>query len=301
VIRVMENLDFSGLDLILEARSIDIRASITAGGISLQSDTVIGMTQTFTPASGLGRVNVLTADRIRLESRGGIGDIFRPLYLRAGVVEAVTQGAAGIYLVELGNAVIGDVNFGAIGADTAGLSSAAGGNIHFTALGGNLTIDSAIQANGGRIVLTSERMAVNAEIASRRTSAGGQLFRGSLVLQTLSVNTTIGLATTGTNATQTLHFSADEINRFMTGFDNRDPATFLVNGRLVTSPFVPGITFGRANGRHAFTLASFTYTESITFRAPELGGRFTVNGNLSLIASPVDGDIPTLTFLGGNS
>jgi ELWxxDGT repeat protein len=291
VVRVLEDQDYTGLDLRLEARSIDLRASVTADGLSFISTTLIALTQNFSGLEGLGRVNTLTADRIRFEATNGVGDVNVPLYLRAGVIEAATQGAAGIYLVQINDAVIGDVDFG---DSTEGLSTGAGGNIHLVNLGGTLSVASDIQASGGTLILSSEKMDIQANLSSTRT-VGGQLFRGTLLLQTLSIYSSIGMATAGT---ETLHFSADEINRFMSGFDQRSPAAYLVNGVLTFSPSLSGITIGRADGRNEINLDAFTYTESFTFRSPEPFGSFNILGTIRLEPSLVDGDLPTLSYDG---
>jgi ELWxxDGT repeat protein len=297
VVRVLADQDYTGSELRLEAKGIDIRAAIKADGLSLVATNIIGIRQDFNVQSGLGRVLTLEADRMRLEADNGVGDVDMPLYVKAGTLEARSAGAAGIYLVELDDAIIGDVDFGTIGADTVGLSTGAGGNIHLTNLIGTITVDSAIQASGGRVVITGERMTVNAQIASVR-EIGGQTFRGTLVLQPLSTRSTIGMATTGAQAGQTLHFSADEIARFMSGFDSAQPATYLAAGQLVRLPAVSGINIGRADGCHVISLGAFTYTESFTFRAPQPFGRFDVLGQIRLEPSVITGNIPTLTFLG---
>jgi hypothetical protein len=194
-------------------------------------------------------------------------------------------------------ATIGDVNFGDIGTETEGLSTGAGGKIHVINLIGNLEINSAIQASGGQVVITSERMDVNASIASVR-DIGGQIFRGTLVLQPLSTRTSIGMATTGAQAGQTLHFTAEEIGRFMNGFDSSAPATYFANGRLVRLNTVSGINIGRADGAHVISLGAFIYTESFTFRAPRPFGRFEILGTQRLAPSPVTGNNPSLTYQG---
>jgi len=290
------------LDLRLEARSIDIRASIKAGGLSLRADSIIGIKQDFSVASGLGSIILLEADQMRIEANGGVGDVSMPLYIRAGVIEAATQGAAGIYLAQLGDAIIGNVEFDVIGEDnigsgTEGLSTGAGGNIHFFNLAGTLTVNAEIEATGGRIVLATEDIAINDTIRSVRM-VGDQTFRGSLILQPLSVSTRIDMATSDTGAARTFHLSSDEIVFFMSGFNESEPSSYLVNGRLVTVDSNNGITIGRADGRHIITLDAFTYTESFTFRSPVPFGRFDVIGRLELSTSLVNGDQPALTFLG---
>ena len=303
-VRVQEDLDYTGSQLFLEAGAISLNASLRADGLSLRAQTLISMPQQFNVDNGLGRLNLIEARELRLESGSGIGDIFMPLYFRANVVEAISDGAAGIYLAALGGLTqshveIGNVSFGDIGAGTSGLSTARGGNIHVVSLTAPLHIESEIQASGGGIVLTAERMQVNAEIASRRISATGQLFRGTLVVQTLSAFSSIGLATTGDRAGQTLHFTEAEMNRFMTGFDNSAHSAFLANGQLVQNPVQTGITIGRLNGRHTITQGAFTYSESITLRAPLLGGQLRIVGIVRLVPSLITGDQPSFTFLGG--
>ena len=292
VVRVLADQDYTGRDLRMEARSIDIRASIKASGLSLRSDTILGIGQDLAVETGLGRIIVLEADRMRLEAKNGVGDVNLPLFIRAGVIEAVTEGAAGIYLTHLGGGVIGHVEFDVIdgdniGANTEGLSTGAGGNIHFVNLSGTLQVNAGIQASGGSIVISTEAMEVNATIESTRV-VGDQTFRGALVLQSLSVATSIGMATTGSQANQSLHFSAEEIHRFMKGFDQS------------SSPFAAtsGITIGRSDGSHTITLDTFTYTEFFTFRSPVPFGSFDIIGQLNLEPSDISGDIPTLTFIG---
>jgi ELWxxDGT repeat protein len=306
VVRVLAEQDYTGLertlDLRLEARSIDIRASIKAGGLSLRADSIIGIKQDFSVASGLGSIILLEADQMRIEANGGVGDVSMPLYIRAGVIEAATQGAAGIYLAQLGDAIIGNVEFDVIGEDnigsgTEGLSTGAGGNIHFFNLAGTLTVNAEIEATGGRIVLATEDIAINDTIRSVRM-VGDQTFRGSLILQPLPVSTRIDMATSDTGAARTFHLSSDEIVFFMSGFNESEPSSYLVNGRLVTVDSNNGITIGRADGRHIITLDAFTYTESFTFRSPVPFGRFDVIGRLELSTSLVNGDQPALTFLG---
>jgi Ca2+-binding RTX toxin-like protein len=295
VVRVLADQDYTDRELRIEARGIDIRASIKAEGLSLQATNIIGIRQDFNLETGLGRLITLEADHMRIAAKNGVGDVNSPLYVKAGVLEAQTEGAAGIYLVALNDAVIGDVRFDTIGATTAGLATGAGGNIHLVNLAGVLTVDQAIQATGGRVVITSQAMDINAEISSVREIGGQIVARGTLVLQSLSTRSSIGMATTGG---QTLHFTATEIGHFMNGFDSSSPASFISNGRLVTLPAVSGITIGRADGRHAITLAEFTYTEEFTFRAPESSGRFNIIGTLILAPSIIDGQNPSLTFLG---
>jgi ELWxxDGT repeat protein len=302
VVRVLEDQNYDGLDLRLEARSIDIRASMKASGLSLRSDSILGIRQDFSALSGLGRVITLEVDKLRIEAAGGVGDVDVPLYVKADVIEALTQGAASIYLVQWGDAVIGDVEFSVadgddIGATTAGLSTGAGGDIHLVNLFGAMTINEAIEAAGGRIVLTTESIDINATISSRY-EVGDQLFRGSLILQPLSVSTRIDMATAAPTAALSFHLSADEINLFMAGFNESEPSSYLVNGKLVTVDSNNGIIIGRADGRHAFTLDAFTYTESFTFRSPVPFGGFDVIGQIELMTSLVDGDEPTLTYLG---
>nr|MDA3873582.1 leucine-rich repeat domain-containing protein [Kiritimatiellia bacterium] len=299
VVRVLEEQDYTGSNLSIEARGIDIRASLVADGLSLISTNIIGIRQDFGVRSGLGSIITLEAHvDMRLEADNGVGDVGTPLYIKTPVIEARSAGSAGIYLALLSDqATIGDVNFGDIGTETEGLSTGAGGKIHVINLIGNLEINSAIQASGGQVVITSERMDVNASIASVR-DIGGQIFRGTLVLQPLSTRTSIGMATTGAQAGQTLHFTAEEIGRFMNGFDSSAPATYFANGRLVRLNTVSGINIGRADGAHVISLGAFIYTESFTFRAPRPFGRFEILGTQRLAPSPVTGNNPSLTYQG---
>jgi len=294
VVRVLSDQDYSDSDLRIEARGIDIRASIKARGLSLQATNIIGISQDFDVETGLGRLITLEADKLRIAAKNGVGDINMPIYFKAGVVEAQTEGAAGIYLVALGNAVIGDVQFDTIGSTTAGLTTTAGGNIHLVNLKGVLTVNEDIQASGGRVVITGESMDLNASIDSVR-EIGGQTFRGTLVLQPLSTRTSIGMATTGG---QTLHFTADEINHFMNGFDSSAPATYYSGGALVKTSTISAINIGRADGRHVITLDTFNYSESFTFRAPKSFGSFDIIGTIFHSPSIVDGQNPSINFLG---
>jgi hypothetical protein len=296
-VRVLEDQDYTGSELRIEARGIEIRASIKADGLSLQATNIIGIRQDFGVETGLGKLIVLDADRVRIAADNGVGDVDMPLYIRATILEAQTLGAAGIYIVTLGNTTIGDVSFGDIGATTSGLETGSGGNIHLTNLGGTIKVEEAIRATGGNIVITTERINIETEISSIRT-IGTQTFRGTLVLQPLSTRSSIGMATEGAQAGQTLHLSGDEIAHFMKGFDSAEPATYYANGRLVTSQAVSGINIGRADGRHVIALGAYTYSESVTFRAPLPSGRFDILGNISLTASTVDGQSPSITFLG---
>jgi hypothetical protein len=45
-----------------------------------------------------------------------------------------------------------------------------------------------------------------------------------------------------------------------------------------------GITIGRADGRHVIEIGSYAYRDSVTFRAPRLGGGIFVVGTLSTIS-----------------
>jgi hypothetical protein len=208
--------------------------------------------------------------------------------------------AAGVGMLALGlEATMGFPQFAqnASRGSTEGLSTGAGGNIHFFNLAGTLTVNAEIEATGGRIVLATEDIAINDTIRSVRM-VGDQTFRGSLILQPLSVSTRIDMATSDTGAARTFHLSSDEIVFFMSGFNESEPSSYLVNGRLVTVDSNNGITIGRADGRHIITLDAFTYTESFTFRSPVPFGRFDVIGRLELSTSLVNGDQPALTFLG---
>jgi len=155
-------------------------------------------------------------------------------------------------------------------------------------------VNEDIQASGGRVVITGESMDLNASIDSVR-EIGGQTFRGTLVLQPLSTRTSIGMATTGG---QTLHFTADEINHFMNGFDSSAPATYYSGGALVKTSTISAINIGRADGRHVITLDTFNYSESFTFRAPKSFGSFDIIGTIFHSPSIVDGQNPSINFLG---
>ena len=296
-VRVLEDQDYTGSELRIEARGIEIRASIKADGLSLQATNIVGIRQDFGVETGLGKLIVLEADRMRISADNGVGDLDMPLYIRANTLEAQSLGAAGIYIVTLGDTTIGNVSFGSIGATTSGLKTQSGGNIHIINLGGTIKVEEATRARGGNIVITTERIDIDAEISSIRT-IGTQTFRGTLVLQPLSTRSSIGMATEGAQAGQTLHLSGDEIKLFMKGFDSAEPATYYANRRLVTSQAVSGINIGRTDGRHVIVLGAFTYSESVTFRAPQIPGRFDIIGTISLTASTVDGQSPSLTFLG---
>jgi hypothetical protein len=297
IVRVLADQDYTGRELRIEARGIDIRASIVAGGLSLQATNIVGISQDFNVETGLGRLITLEADQIRIAAHNGVGDINMPIYFKAGVIEAQTEGAAGIYLVALNDATIGNIQFDDIGLTTAGLRTSAGGNIHLVNLVGVLTVNEEIQANGGRVVITTQGIDINAMISSSRV-VGDQTFRGSLVLQPLSVSTRIDMATDAPTGALSFHLSADEIDFFMAGFNESEPSSYLVNGKLVTVDSNNGITIGRADGRHIITLAAFTYTESFTFRSPVPFGGFDVIGQIKLMTSLVDGDEPSLTYLG---
>ena len=305
VVRILEDQDYTGSELRIAARGIDIRASIKAGALSLVSTNIIGISQDFEIETGIGRLITLEADKIRSASENGVGDINMPLYIKTDVIEAKTLGAAGIYLAAIGDLEVGDVSFDGITETDAGLMTTAGGNIHLTNLGGVLTVKQDIQASGGGVVITSERMvisekspSVDVKIASEREVAG-QFFRGTLVLQPLSTKTSIGVATVGVDTDDGgLQFSADEIHRFMNGFDSSGPATFYSGGSLVTLPTVSAINIGRADGSHVITLDTFTYSESFTFRAPVPFGRFDIIGTIFHAPSIVDGQNPSFNFLG---
>jgi len=291
VVRVLADQDYTGQEVRFEARSIDIRASITADGLSLRSDTIIGISQDLSVESGLGRLVVLEADEMRLEGKNGVGDVNMPLYIRAGVVEAATQGAAGIYLAHLGGGVIGDVEFEVEGGDNIGLSTGAGGNIHFFNLAGTLEINAEIQASGGNIVLATEEIEINDTVESSRGE-----FLGTLVLQPLSVNSGIDLAMEGAGSAR-FSLDSDELDRIIGGFDAVDGASYYRYGELVEFEGRAGITIGRPTGRHDFTIGTYVWRDTVTLRAPVLGGSFNVVGAIYL--EPLDPDREAyLIFLG---
>ena len=293
-VQIVADQDYTGLDLYIEAAAIAVEASVNAGGLSLQSDSILAVEQNLTAANGLGRILTLNADRMRLASTGGVGDVALPIFINAGVIEARTEGAAGIYIAHIGDSTISDVNFSVADLETEGLETGSGGDINFINLFGTMTVDAEVQASGGQVILTAEAIDVNATISSRKV-VDSQTFRGSLIIQPLSLNTDINLATaTGSG----LHLNATEISYFMSGFNESAPSAYFTNDQLVVVDSKNGITIGRSDGRHDFTLDTFTYSESFTFRAPEPFGDFNVIGKIELINSQVDGDDPALTFFG---
>jgi hypothetical protein len=241
---------------------------------------------------------LLHADKLRMAVDRGIGSPVQPIYTQVETLEATTLGAGGIYVTELDGLTVGDVDMSAAGVSESakGLKTGAGGRISLTNLAGELAVANngsapMIDATGGRITITTEEIDIRGAIQSRRDGGGG-----TLALQTLSVNSDIDVAMEG-DAAARFELSTAEMDWIIEGFEDSEGASFIRNGELVTFEGRSGINIGRLNGRHDFTLGSYTFRDTVTLRAPVLGGSFDVIGKVTLEPNG-DDRVVELIFLG---
>ena len=155
--------------------------------------------------------------------------------------------------------------------------------------------DAMIAATGGRIVLSTEKLDIQGDIRSWRET-DGQPYRGTLVLQPLSVDTDIDVALDAPFFTFSL--SGSELDHLIDGFDYGDYGRALVNGELVETPGRDGISIGRIDGRHAIYIGTYFFKDSVTFRAPVPGGSFDVLGELQTPSSATDVEKVEVEFIG---
>jgi hypothetical protein len=283
-IAVTGAVDFTGHDLVLEAQVITVKDQVTAQRLSLTATYLLNIEQDVNVLNGRGDLVILHADQLLLRVDKGIGSPIQPVYTQVATLEARTLGAAGIYVTELDGLTVGNVDMSAAGITETGkgLQTVAGGKISLTNLAGNLTIanggaDSLINATGAQIVIASELIDIQGDIRSWRT-VGSTTYRGTLTLQTLSVVRAIDVAMGAAARTDAFILDTAELDHIINGFDDGQDSLQWVNGALVIVTGTDGITIGRADGRHDVHIGGYTFRDSVTFRAPVLGGSFEVLG-----------------------
>jgi len=251
----------------ITAKTITLRDGLTADGILLAAEQLTVRKQTLNFADGLVPMLLLNAAQgIVMEVRDGIGTPGEPLYLQTPKV-AVQTDAADVYLAFLQGASVSSVTVG--GTSLSGIQTN-GGIIDLLNLQGVLAIDSLIEAGGGDIVITTDAIEINAAIRSwyGGLPGGSDAMRGSLILQPLSATQSIGI---GMGALGAFHLGRSELDFLMDGFGDDEISGY------------DGITIGRANGRHIIEVGTYAFRDSVTIRAPKLGGSITVVGTLSTI------------------
>jgi hypothetical protein len=134
-----------------------------------------------------------------------------------------------------------------------------------------------VDATGGQIVITSDAIDIQGDIRSWRP-VGSTIYRGTLTLQTLSAARAIDVAMGGAVRADAFILDVAELDHIINGFDDGQDSLQWVNGALAVVTGTEGITIGRANGRHDVHIGSYTFCDSVTFRAPVLGGSFEVLG-----------------------
>jgi len=204
---------------------------------------------------------------------GTILEIFNLRPIRDGEVclEIRADGADGQPIVLVGRTIaIGEVRAPLPESDSlsihAGAITVAGeidytGNVEFDA--GKLDIHAPMTA--ANIFLAADTIKITSEIQSRDG--------GTLVLQPRDDTASIGIAD-GTAGQ--FHLSTAELD--------------LIDGNFQR------ILIGREQGSHLFTIGSYTFHTSVTFRAPFSGGEFNVYGLVR--TDSTDGDEASLTFHG---
>ena len=135
----------------------------------------------------------------------------------------------------------------------AGLYTEVGGVITVTTLSGEMKVSEEINATGGDITLTTERIDIQADMKSWEGDPTDP--RGWLVLQPLTVTRSIGVADT---AGGLFNLTSGELDKIIDGFD--------------------GITIGRADGQHDVVIQTYEFRDSVTFNSPVLGGGIQVPG-----------------------
>ena len=206
---------------------------------------------------------------------------------------------------------MGDVNMAAAGVTETnkGLKTGGGGRVSLTNLAGNLSlsnvddaatvdvVEAAIDATGGRITLTTEKIDIQGDIRSERT-VSGVIYSGTLTLQSLSVNTGMGVALDAPLAGFKFDLSDAELDHIIDGFDDGEETRRVVDGVLEIIGGRDGIIIGRIDGCHHMILGAYLYRDSVTFRAPMPDGRFDVIGKMGTVGNDIDGDKVEVEFLG---
>jgi ELWxxDGT repeat protein len=309
VITVTGDIDLGSNTLILDAETIQISADISADYISISSTLRLSITQDMAAHDGAGDLVLISGKELRIVGDEGIGAPNQPLYTQVDELEALTQGAAGIYLTEIDGVTVGDVTSIAdadlVTADTiSGVKTGAGGRIYLTNNSGLLTVSDGndgvdtdmIDATGGSIIISTEQIDIRDNIRSWR-DVGGTIYRGTLVLQPLSVTRAIDVAR---NVADTVSFEIDtaELDYILDGFDDGTDSMVLVDGVLQRVEGNDGITIGRQNGRHIITIGAYTFKDSVTFLAPVLGGTFNVVGTIQTSIADTSGNKVEVEFKG---
>ncbi|MFC1857689.1 hypothetical protein ACFL9U_06615, partial [Thermodesulfobacteriota bacterium] len=268
-VNVTGELAFTG-NVILEAKTINVSAAITADNLSLTMENLLVIGQDLDVSNGAGDVVILTADQIRIAADAGIGSPAQPIYIQpkdatnVQKFEAVTQGAAGIYVTAIRDLEIGNVDIAGItdmSDMNAGLYTGSGGAISLTGLSGGIQISEMINATGGDITITTEAIDILANV--RSWNGGPTDPRGRLLLQPLTVTRSIGIA----GATGEFNISSSELDWIIDGFDD--------------------ITIGRADGMHHIIIGSYLFRDSVTFNSPVLGGSIFVPGKITTTTADV--------------
>ncbi|MFC1859349.1 LamG-like jellyroll fold domain-containing protein, partial [Thermodesulfobacteriota bacterium] len=258
-------------DVVVNAKTLNILDSVTAAGdMSLTADDLLKITQQLEVHDGAGDLTVLSAENMILDISKGIGTPTDPIYVSADTLAARTN-IAGIYITAMDGIVIGDVT---IDGKTLSGFATEGGDIELMNLADGtgttpgLVIDSLVDAGGGDMIITTDTIAINADVRSwyNSISGGSDENRGTLILQPLSIDRSIAIAD---GAGGDFALSNGELDHIMDGF-----ADDVVDG-------VDGITIGRADGRHDVEIATFAFRDSVTVRSPKLGGGITVVGIFS--------------------
>jgi hypothetical protein len=310
-ITVTGDVDFSGHSLVLEAQSISVGAQVKAQNISLSATYLLNIEQNLEILNGSGDLVILHADQLRLAIDKGIGSPIQPIYTQVSTLEATTLGAAGIYVTEIDGLTVGNVNMAAAGVveSQQGMTTGAGGRISLTNLSGNLilanvdnvattdVVEAAIEATGGEIIITTDTIDIQGDIRSWRT-AGSDTYRGTLVLQPMSVIRAVDIAMGADIRTDSFELSIAELEHIINGFNDGVNSIQLVNGELVITEDRDGIMIGRAEGRHNFHIGSYTFRDSVTFRSPVLGGGFEVFGIVRTSDTDTTGGKVEVKYLG---
>ena len=239
----------------VNAYTYNADATLTAGAVDLTLSGLLNVGQTMDVTDGVGDVLLIRTGALTMDVRDGIGTPSEPLLVQADSVQAATQGAAGIYLAELD------------GVSVLGLTTQ-GGDIQLMNFADVLAIDGLVEAGGGDIVITTDQIAINADVRSWYGGAtgGNDEQRGTLLLQPLQEFTSIGA---GDDAAGSFHLGVTELDHIIDGF-----ADDAIGG-------YEGITIGRADGRHYIEVGTYSYRDSVTFRSPLPPGEIAVVGTLS--------------------
>jgi hypothetical protein len=266
--------------VLLTADTLQLGATIRAGYISISVVQPLVMSQPAGAAQGENRPLLLQAGALRIEHAGGVGNLATPLITQVDRLEVITRGsdsnAAGVYLLELDGLTVGNVEIPGLSENRSGIETR-GGDVFLMNLTGVLVIAAdvpaatGIEAWGGDIVLTTDRLSILAPVRSwyGGITGGSDVQRGTLVLQPLNPYQSIGV---GRGASGSFFLTHAMLEFIIDGFEDSVPGGY------------DGITIGRADGRHIIEIGSYAYRDSVTFRAPRLGGGIFVVGTLSTIA-----------------